>query len=44
MGINSNNGGSNKRQEARGQKKPTPVQKAVSETKRKAHNALSGKK
>ncbi len=44
MGINSKNDGSNKRQEARGQKTQTPVQKQVSETKRKAHEAQYGKK
>jgi hypothetical protein len=44
MSINTKNDGSNKRNEARGSKPQTPVQKQVSETKRKAHDAQNSKK
>ncbi len=42
MGINSNND-KEKREEARGQKPQTAVEKAVSETKEKAHKVQNGK-
>ena len=43
MSINSKND-SNKRQESTDKKSPTPVEKTVSETKKKAHDAQNGKK
>lgn len=44
MSINSNNNGSNKKQDTSDKKAQTPVQKQVSETKRKAHEAQYGNK
>jgi len=44
MGINSKNDGSNKREEARGQKSQTPVEKQRSETKEKVRDVQYGKK
>ena len=43
MEINSKNDGSNKREEATGKKPQTPVEKVVSDTKEKTHNAQKGK-
>jgi len=43
VGINTPRG-LNKREEARGKKPQTPVQKQVAETKQKAHESLYGKK
>ncbi len=43
MSVNSKND-SNKRQESTGKKPQTPVEKTVSETKKKAHDAQYGKK
>ena len=43
MGINSNND-KEKRDEASGKNPQTPVEKQVSDTKEKAHNAQQGKK
>ena len=43
MSINSKNDGSNKREEATGKKPQTPVEKVVSDTKKKAHDSQYGK-